>query len=259
MRNDQFRFFVRAATLVATSLVLSGLGCSSSTGDISGKGGTGGSAGARAGQSGGGGRAGSSGAAGASGGSGSGSPGGHSGNGGAGGACAGRIVYSAPGCGSVAAPVCSNGAGGACGTTVCGCDGQIRTDACGGSTLPFAYLLSSPAQGTCDPNQTGGHSGQGGAGGGSGGGGSSGSGGGGGGSSGGGGVVRPAATAVPVAAPDGSSREAGPLTGARFYRNSDCSSSSAALPGQSFSNGSRLSGTSVVALVSCMSLACLST
>jgi hypothetical protein len=77
------------------------------------------------------------------------------------------VIYTAPGCGTAAVPVCSDGSGGACASTVCGCDGQVRRDRCYSSTAPFAYFeKGGPSGATCDPDSMGGQSGQGGSGGG---------------------------------------------------------------------------------------------
>jgi hypothetical protein len=111
-----------------------------------------------------------SGASGAGGRAGSTDGGGPSGTGGGGGSvCLSNqiVIYTAPGCGTAAVPVCSDGSGGACASTVCGCDGQVRSDGCYISNAPFAYFQNQGRSGgTCDPGSMGGQSGQGGSGGG---------------------------------------------------------------------------------------------
>jgi hypothetical protein len=64
------------------------------------------------------------------------------------------FIYTSPGCGQAAQPMCSSGVGGACASYVCGCDGQIRADWCNGSKMPFAYYRGSaaPSGDPCDPN-----------------------------------------------------------------------------------------------------------
>ena len=56
-----------------------------------------------------------------------------------------HILYTAPGCGTDAKPICHNdsSAGGACLSEVCGCDGKVHADGCGSSSSPFAYFTSS--------------------------------------------------------------------------------------------------------------------
>ena len=92
-----------------------------------------------------------------------------SGTGGGGGSVcsSNQIVYMAPGCGTAAVPVCSDGSGGACASTVCGCDGHVRSDGCYSSKAPFAHFQNGGRSGdSCDPGGMGGQAGEGGSGGG---------------------------------------------------------------------------------------------
>lgn len=80
------------------------------------------------------------------------------GGGGAGGMAGGcptgtHILYTTPGCGTKAAPICHNdsSAGGACLSQVCGCDGKVHADSCGSSSVPFAYFTSFGGNTVCDP------------------------------------------------------------------------------------------------------------